>query len=316
MANCCVTNISLNQLQELLQHSDANQNVTISMGKLQIINNTTAECLHCHSKIDITSLTKAELEKATITGLCKNCQNILKQAAVISQSQNSSNNIPVVPTINQSSMSAGQQCRQYIFQAIPNMTQEHIKMFCDETLSKELFGILYPLFVKVTNCSPEEINQLRKPRGFNRYGIRKQRIGNDDYLICNDLYDRHIARFKNVFIDLGLISGEKIPEIVNITRRNKSSSTDILATIAPSTAKEEKHDGHFTTVDFSDKLSSTVVTHRKKSKEEIMKDILQIEAENEKNKKQRIDRLKKKFNTGFHNNKHSENTLTNAVVNL
>lgn len=206
-------------------------------------------------------------------------------------------------------VSAGQQCRAILFEALPNMTQKHVQMFCDPVVSKELLGLLYPLFVKVTGFNKEQLNLARKPRGFNRYMITKYHIFDDDYLICNDLYDRHVAKFKNTFIDLGLISGSKMPELPT-RKRGKQMPIDPIFNPAEDldgqTAKE-KQNKTLSVVDFSNNtMPKAAATRKKKSKQEILADVEKIELDAAESKRQRLENLKKKFGINFRNNKNQQ----------
>ena len=314
--------ISVEQFRQILAQAGVEQPI-IAKGKLNMITDTTAECLHCKSIIKLDQATERERQAAEKTGLCEKCQNILKQAAVISaadlQPNNSMSSSSIFATENFKNpqmnkarpISAGQQCRNFIFEAIPNMTKEHVAMFCNAQISHEMLGILYPLFVKVTGFNDEQISIVRKPKGFNRYTITKYHIHNDDYLICNDLYDRHIAKFKNAFIDLGLIQGEKIEEPSTAKRVNKNSNAEETSIKRASTSNS------FNMISFAANTQPIVKKH-KKTKEELLADVENIEAENAKNKKERLQQLKKKYHINFSrkNRKLINNQLTNSTVNM
>ena len=319
-----LSNISVEQLQQLLRLVQTDKPIVISMGKLNMINNTTAECIHCHKPINVLELNEQDKQAAINTGLCKDCQNILAQASLISKTQRI-NSTPVVSTIDsalprttRSTISAGQRCRDILFQAIPNMSIEHINMFCDADKSKELLGILYPLFVKVTGFSADQIDAARKPKGFNRYNIKPCHIFDDDYLICNDLYDRHIARFQNAFVKLGLIQGE----IIEMPTKRKKHKDMPEAPVCLWTKEKttDKKSSTISTVEMTpsntDDTVISPVRHKKKTREELMADVLQIEATNEENKQQRLAKLKQQFNVSFGKPKIKDNTLMNATVNL
>lgn len=318
-----LSNISVEQLQQLLQLVQTDKPIVISMGKLNMINNTTAECIHCHKPINVLELNEQDKQAAINTGLCKDCQNILAQASLISKTQQI-NSTPTVSTIDsalpktRSTISAGQRCRDILFQAIPNMSIEHVNMFCDAEKSKELLGILYPLFVKVTGFSADQIDAARKPKGFNRYNIKPCHIFEDDYLICNDLYDRHIIRFQNAFVQLGLISGEII-EMPSKRKKHKDMPDAPICLWTKEKTTDRKPSTISTVEIVPSNTADTVISpvrHKKKTREELMADVLQIEVINEENKQKRLTQLKQQFNGSFGKPKVKDDTLMNATVNL
>ena len=274
-------------------------------------------CSYCHNEIDLTELTAAEKPQVLATKLCKNCQNILQQAASILNTSIPHKKVTKSQALNfiqsqPKKISAGKQCRALIFQAMPNITQKYMDMFCDEYQSKELFGILYPLFIKITGMTDVQIDNARKVRGFYRYFAKQYHILNNDYLMCNDLYERHIARFNNTLIDLKLINGEKIdiPE-----RRRQNSLSEASSNIKtfnidsdlsaeeiiqqgltlPEKQRVQKRD-LIDIVAFNKADNIEIIQRPKKTKEEILQDVTEIEHQQQVKKKERLSKIKAKFN--------------------
>jgi len=324
------------QIRQLLQHV----NIFNLTAKDKIIisgnndNEHKHECSYCHKIIDINTLNETDKNQFLNTHLCNNCQTIVAQAALILASQ--SNNIPVEniqrpesakltphkniveslgfscftpiqnTTDKSKKISAGKQCRELIFRAIPNMTYEHMQMFTSETKSKELFGILYPLFVKITGFTNIQIDNARKCRGFYRYFAKKYHILNDDYIMCNDLYERHIAQFNNTFINLNLIIGEKI-ETNTHSHKNPAlnidaelSSEEIVSFVQQNdeikqrTPKKDLID--IVSFNPSNNNNIEIISCQKKTKAELLADIEAIEQNQLKAKHERLSKLKNKFN--------------------
>ena len=336
---------SQKNLQMLLQQiNQLNENSTKKINYVEY--EDTIICSHCHSVINIENLNDNDKQKILTTHLCKNCQRVLEEAALILNSTNQSSpqeeftqaNEPIkfageskitrpvnentneynqmlsnlVTSTQKPKISAGRQCRNLIFKAIPKMTTEHMNMFCDEDTSKELFGILYPLFVKITNMTDIQIDNARKCRGFYRYFAKKYHILNDDYLMCNDLYERNIIKFNNSFIDLKLIDGEKI-QIPS--RKHKNNSSDLPAehilNIDAELSNEEiiksglalPDKSHIHKKDIIDIVSfnpntakQEVIQHKKKTKEELLQDVAEIEQQQKRAKKERLSKIKSQFN--------------------
>lgn len=291
------------------------------------------ECAYCHQSIDINTLNETQKQQFLTTHLCTSCQAIIAQAALILSSK--SNNVqvsktekpmsikaiphqsiveslgfscltPTQPAGKPKKISAGKQCRDLIFAAIPNMTYEHLAMFTDETKSKQLFGILYPLFVKITGMNDIQIDNARKCRGFYRYFAKKYHILNDDYLLCNDLYERHINQFNNTFVELNLIEGEKIGDPSQTKKNNDGyldmdaqlSSSEIISfsqTDEPKPRTSRKDIIDIISFNPSDTQSKTI-QHKKKTQEELLADIQIIEAHQKKARSERLSKLKSKFN--------------------
>ena len=323
-----------NKIRDLLQQINTfNLNTT---NKIEVNNNEHEhECAYCHKSVDINDLNEMQKNQFFTTHLCKECQAIIAQAALILTSKTNNiqvskierpTNIKTMPHQNivkslgfsclnstqqndkPKKISAGKQCRDIIFAAIPNMTYEHLAMFTDEAKSKQLFGILYPLFVKITGMNNIQIDNARKCRGFYRYFAKRYHILNDDYLMCNDLYERHIAQFNNAFVELNLIVGEKINTSTKTNKYNNEyldidaqlSSSDIIS-YNQNVEEVKQYTSRKDIIDIiafnpSNNESMKTIQHKKKTPEELLTDIRIIEKTQEQAKHDRLSKLKAKFN--------------------
>lgn len=169
-----------------------------------------ASCQFDHShKFDITTLTADEQEKVKKYGICLNCLHILEEAEKIKQS------IGKVKTTTTSSrvagqISAGQQIRNMLVQAIPNIKSEHLMNFTDKNYSLQNFKLAYPLLLDITNKDNSTIKQLKNDKkGHARYSPKIYHIDNRQFLMTNDLYDKNLEKVKNTFLNLGLIEEEE-----------------------------------------------------------------------------------------------------------
>ena len=323
------------QIRQLLQQINV-FNLTAS-NKIIVSNDQNTdpqqECSYCHKIVNIDDLDTKEQEQFLSTHLCKDCQTIVAQAALILASKTSPiqvekiqrpADVPAVPpSIIESlgfsclsptqeqdkskKVSAGKQCRELIFRAIPNMTYEHMQMFTNEMKSKELFGLIYPLFVQITGLNNIQIDNARKVRGFYRYFAKKYHILNDDYLMCNDLYERHIVQFNNAFVSLNLIAGEKIETAVKRRQTNNALNIDAELSNEEIISFSEQNDEikqRTPKKDLIDIVSFNplnnnqveITQHRKKTKEELLADIEVIEKTQQNAKRERLSKLKSKFN--------------------
>lgn len=337
------------QIRQLLQQVNM-FNLTTN-NKIIISNNNEEkqhECSYCHKTVNINDLDTKEQEQFLSTHLCKECQTIVAQATLILANRTSNIQVekiqrpveakstprsiveslgfsclsPTQEKDKSKKVSAGKQCRELIFRAIPNMTYEHMKMFTNEIKSKELFGIIYPLFVKITGLSNIQIDNARKVRGFYRYFAKKYHILDDDYLMCNDLYERHIVQFNNTFVSLNLIVGEKIETVV---KRRLSNSLDIdaelsneeIITFAEQNDEIKQRTPKKDLIDIVSFNPSTnnqieIIQCRKKTKEELLADIEVIEKNQQNSKNERLSKLKSKFNFSTKHLPHTKERKNNT----
>ena len=276
----------------------------INYGKLYIVSDHEVQCIYCKKVFDPSELSEQQLKESTASGLCPSCNEVLAKATAINNRQ--TNRIKNTKNINNS---AGGQCREYILQAMPKFTAKNMQDFCDEEYSKITFDINYPLFKDITNVPFDKIkNEIRKVRGFNRYNLKIYTILGRDYILCNDLYERHVLIFRNALIKLGFIDGEIIEEVKHVKRRTKLSLKS-----EENIEKNDNNDEMFEEVTFDTSESSDIlkVKKRKKSKEELLQEI---------DEQKKIDHERRAENAKKHNitfgRRHKKVTETNLMDNF
>lgn len=257
---------AINQILEKMGIQAEVEVKPINYGKLYIVDDHTVQCIYCKKTFNPQELSEQQLKECAASGLCPSCNEVLARATAISNQQG--NRIKNTKNVTNS---AGGQCREYILQAMPKFTAKNMQDFCNEEYSKQMFDINYPLFKDITNIPFDKVkNEIRKVRGFNRYNLKIYTILGRDYILCNDLYERHVLIFRNAFIQLGFIDGEIIEEAKPARRRTKLSlKTD------ENLEKDDNTNEMFEEVVFDTKKQNDIlkVKKRKKSKEELLQEI-------------------------------------------
>lgn len=297
----CTLNINadnktdLQAAYEILKKLGIQVQPAISYGKLKLINEHEVQCIYCKKVFDPNTISEKELKKSMKSGLCPSCNQVLSYASEIDARQN--NRIKNTKNVTNS---AGAQCREYILEAMPKFTEQNMIDFCNEEFSKEYFGINYPLFKEVTNLSFDTIkNETRKVRGFNRYNLAIYTILGKDYILCNDMYERHVMIFRNALIKLGFIEGE-------IIETGKSRTRHVKKTEDENTDKKL-----FQTMEFNPQNDVIKVRKRKKTKEELL---MEIEQQQALDKELRSQNAKK--NNIIFGKKHKRVTEQNLIDNF
>ena len=68
------------------------------------------------------------------------------------------------------------------------LSEEQVKFLTDQDFCKEQLGLYFPLLKEVDETQPLTVQ--RKINNYDRYYATPVSIGNKQYLICNDLYER------------------------------------------------------------------------------------------------------------------------------
>ena len=186
----------------------ASKGITISSsakkntGKLNMIDDHTAECHYCHTQFDINEIDDDSFKELRKTGLCPECQAKLNNLTQSIKTKTVSN-----------VKSAGSQIRDLVFSVLDKFDKTLMKKFTDREFCHDNFGILYPLFIDISKVKDEDINELRLAgtKGY-RFATKRYTILKKTYLMCNDLYSRNVAKFENTFMELGLIEDTRVKE--------------------------------------------------------------------------------------------------------